>query len=128
MNLRRDHLKGQLLNEQMAVVRNVGFRPVCPRCWEREIYSIPTDLHEGLVKKGDVQGWDEADRELINATENCVVLCHVCHMEEGQTTEMTEWFIMYKTSLGYDLVSWIKSLPFKQLPSLRQAALNKVLS
>ena len=128
MKVQRSQVKLLVLREQLQIVPKVGFRPVCPRCWENSIYSNPTNMHEGLIKKSDVQSWDEKDRELINAPENCIVLCPRCDIEESQTAEMTEWFILYKTALGYDLRTWVQTLPFKQLPSIRIAALNKILS
>jgi hypothetical protein len=94
------------------VVPGAGYIPVCPRCNS----ARPTDMHEGLIKKGDVQGWPELDRYLINHQLNCVVICHRCHMEHGQTSEMTEWFIEHKINHGYtieQITAWIDSLPFK---------------
>jgi hypothetical protein len=128
MKVDRAQLKLKMLHEQMQIVPGVGFKAVCPRCWENGVYSVPTNMHEGLIKKGDVQTWEEEDRESINAPENCVVLCPTCDMEESQTGEMTDWFIIYKTSLGYDLREWVKTLPFKNLPALRIARLNNMLS
>lgn len=102
----------------------MGYFPVCPYC---EMPGRTTDMHEGLVKKGDVQGWPEEDRSLINHPINCVVLCHVCHMRDGQTAQMTEWFVEYKLRRGWtaeDMIQWLEELPFK-IPTSRIAYVRK---
>jgi len=110
----RIQLKNALIQtENMKAVESVGYVPVCPYCLA---HRPTTDMHEGLIKKGDVQGWPEEDRNLINHPINCVVLCHRCHMSEGQTTQMTVWFVEYKLSMGWrveDMLQWIDELPFK---------------
>ena len=102
-----------VLDEQKHLVRYFGYVPVCPRCWKSNIYSPPTDGHHFLVKKGDVQRWELENRELINVPDNIIMLCHECHMLFGQTAHLTEWCVEHKESLGYDLKSWLETLPFK---------------
>jgi sarcosine oxidase delta subunit len=107
-------LKVNLLMEQRRPTKNHGYIPVCPYCQERKA----TDMHEALVKRSDVQSWPKEEQELIYVKENCIVLCHQCHMEHGQTQYMTKWFVEHRTTQGYDLEAWLKSLPFKVTPRL----------
>lgn len=109
----RNGLKYKLIFEQ-KVMHHGKFVSLCPYCNER----LATDMHEGLVKRSDVQSLPEEVQLLIYCKENCIVLCHECHMQHGQTSYMTEWFVEYRTSQGHDLEAWLRSLPFKVTPRL----------
>jgi hypothetical protein len=113
-NFKYLQVRQTVLQEQAHVVPSHGYGPVCPHCWlENGIYTLPTEGHHFLVKKGDVQRWKLEDRELINVPDNIIMLCNHCHMFFGQTSHFTEWCVEYKTDLGYNLKEWLETLPFK---------------
>lgn len=123
----REQLKHCLVNyECLAGVPGVGYVAVCPYC----NIANPSDMHEGLIKKGDVQTWPEENRKLINHPINCVVICHCCHMEHGQTSYFTDWFVRWKLQMGWtaeQMMQWLEQLPFKILTD-RTAYVRKYLT
>lgn len=72
-------------------------------------------MHEALVTRNDVRGWDERARKLIFHKYNCVLVCHGIHIASGHA----KWFREECKDLlfnryGEDAVRfWIMSLPFK---------------
>ena len=110
----RGQVKLKLIEKQRRVIKGKGYVAICPYC----DFRLATDMHEALVKRSDVQGWPDEKKILIFCEENCVILCHRCHMEYGQTSHMTEWFVDYRERQGYDLKAWLRTLPFVVTPKL----------
>jgi len=100
-------LKMRLIDEQQGI---------CPYSMSQGNTRFPTDMHEFLIRKNEVQKWGEDKKKLIYCPENCVVLDHEIHMMYGQTVWLTEWLIRYKLEQGYELIPFLQSLPFKYPP------------
>lgn len=113
-------VRHELLKEQSQLVESRGYIPLCPYCWrEKNRVSEPTNAHHFLVKRSDVQTWNEDDKALIDDMHNLIMICVRCDQQYERTSWFAEWCVEYKTALGYDLVAWLDSLPFK-IPSIRR--------
>lgn len=84
---------------------------LCPVC-EGPLRSI-CDKHEGIVTKGDVQGWPKPWRVIIINPYNCVFVDRSCH-KHG----MKDFFWEYKCKLfgEEEIRRWYYSLPFRVFP------------
>ena len=89
------------------------------RCWVPGCKGLGVcSAHEGIVTRGDVQGWDKGWRCLIHTVYNSVWLCHARHHEtdlEPSAMEIAEWMVEQYTRA--ELVRWLECLPFKQRPA-----------
>ena len=84
---------------------------LCPVC-QKLICGI-CDRHEGIVTKGDVQGWPKPWRIVIINPYNCVYVHRDCH-QHG----LRDFFWKHKCEIfGEDeMRKWYYSLPFKVFP------------
>lgn len=85
--------------------------PMCEICYATYSNAI-FDIHEGIVSKGDVQGWPKKKRGLINHEYNCFVVCRDCHKEHKLSRE-DAWKLSCER-YGEDAVrEWYEGLPWK---------------
>ena len=77
-----------------------------------------TDLHEGIVSRGDVQGWDLSARLLIYHKYNCFILCRYCHREHKLSRE-DAWRLACSRYGELAVREWYESLPWKAGPPRR---------
>jgi len=75
----------------------------------------PCTGHEGVVTRGDVQGWPKSERCLIHVFYNTVFLCSKHHNTELEPSRLyiAKWMI---ARYGNDWIRWLETLPFKQRP------------
>ncbi len=103
------------LGEQIGLHR--GWGCVCCGSWHRRLVDSYCsmdifDLHEGIVSRGDVQGWSFEKRGLIFHEYNSFWLCRDCHQDHKLSREAAwelscEWY-------GEELVKeWYESLPWR---------------
>ncbi len=126
--VRYDRIRHKVLQEQMKAVLGWGWQPVCPFHWHRqELYKRPTNAHHFLVKRGHVQGWQPPEqRELVDHVANIIMICSECDAEHERTSYFTEFCVDHKLRLGYNLLEWIDSLPFKLEPHTRRYVLDGI--
>jgi hypothetical protein len=65
----------------------------------------PLDMHEWLIKRNS-----NIPDEIIFCSLNMVLLHNKCHIEYGQTKEMTKRIWRWKVSQGYDPLTWLTQL------------------
>ena len=96
-----------VLAQSLAIVQ----KQKCPVC-DLALNTI-IDPHEGIVTKGDVQGWPKPWRIIIINIYNTVLVHRDCHRHG-----LREFFWEYKCELfGEDEIrKWYYSLPFKTFP------------
>lgn len=83
-------------------------------CWVDACYINASDVHEGVVTRGMVQGWPIKQRLLAHNPLNCVALCKLHHKIAPSKQEVLDWMIQ---EYGKDLILWyFRGLPFKQFP------------
>jgi len=75
-------------------------------------------MHEGLISRGDVQGWPRKMRGQINVELNCVLLCPECNLGNAthHSPSRERVFSEHLELYGEDVLRWLKSLPFKAHP------------
>lgn len=84
------------------------------RCWVEYCTEKILTPHEGIVTRGDVQGWMPREkRVLIFTPYNCIALCHKHHNTESEPkpTEVFEW--MCQVYGKQNVIDWVLSLPFR---------------
>lgn len=85
-----------------------GFK--CESCETRQLLSI----HEGIVTRGDVQGWPKPRRLLIFHEYNCFVLCMDCHKNWGEVFPREKAWELSCERYGEQAVrEWYENLPWK---------------
>lgn len=107
-------------------------RILVPYIHAREQYKCKTcyrnseHVHEGIITRGDVQGWKPKRRRvLIFHPANTVALCHIHHNTalEPSRLQVFDWSIDY---YGKDFVyGWLESIAkeFKILPPILKEVL-----
>ncbi len=123
-----DRIRHLILQEQRKIVPDLGYVFVCPYHWVRYgEYKKPTNAHHFLVKRGHVQGWQPPEqRELVDHAANIIMICTDCDASRERTAWFTEFCVDHKLRLGYDLLEWIDSLPFKLEPHTRRYVLDGI--
>jgi len=113
MNTTRASLRGKLLRERRKLGRT-GFRPYCDFCGGEINHATGYEMHEVIITKGEARGWEPAERELINAAENCVLLHgEPCHRPKAKYKTSRD-FLTRKLLAYYGLeriLRWLDSLP-----------------
>lgn len=75
------------------------------------------DMHEGIVSRGDVQGWKRNKRHLIMVEVNCIPLHHDCNINHPPSRQAV-WD--YQVEYYGDAVrDWYYGLPWKAGPPRR---------
>lgn len=73
----RNKLKSQLYHDRKQITA-AGMKPICPICNE-PITDAP-DMHEVLIRRGDVRMCSDPVKQMIHTKENCVLVHHgACH-------------------------------------------------
>jgi len=121
-----DRIRHKVLQEQKHAIPHFGYMPVCPYCWAHHILKRPTNAHHFLVKRGHVQGWPVERRQLIDHEANIIMICAKCDASHERTSWFTEFCVDHKLRLGYDLLKWLDSLPFKLEPHTRRYVLDGI--
>jgi len=68
------------------------------------------DMHEGIVTRGDAQGWKH--HGLIMNTFNCIPLHHSCHLDSPPSREAV-WQYQREFFGSEPLMEWYTGLPWK---------------
>ena len=99
---------------------------VCRGCGE-PFTSIP-HMHEGMISRGDVQGWPKDRRVLIFTEYNCILLCRDCNLSlNGKWPPSRERIISEQHALyGPPLIDWLRGLPWKVQPAWIRAWLERL--
>ena len=106
----RKELKEQLLWKRDRVCRGCG----C--IWGK---ATAIHMHEGIISKRDVQGWQPPSwRGQINIEANTILLCHDCNLGlHGKNPPPREQVLREQVGIyGPDVIKWLASLPFKSHP------------
>ena len=85
-------------------------------CWVEDCWVRASDIHEGIVTRGDVQGWNGKKKKLrivIQCPINCVALCRGHHKYAPERKEILTWMTK---EYGPWVIDWFEALPFKVLP------------
>jgi len=82
-------------------------------CWVEDCWKNPSDVHEGVVTRGDVQGWANKYRVQVHVPINCIALCKECHKYAPSRKEVILWAIEY---YGLWVLDWFEALPFTVNP------------
>jgi len=95
-----------ILQDTLTIIQN-GKCPVC-----RESLSGIIDLHEGLISKGDIQGWPKRWKVVIFNVMNCILVHRMCHISWPNRDKI----YTYKCNhFGkYRVDKWYYSLPLKR--------------
>jgi len=80
----------------------------CPVC--QDGLGGILDVHEGIVTKGDVQGWPDSWKFLINNIYNCSYIHRHCH-RHGE--KEFYWHIKCQMFGEDSIKRWYYNLPFK---------------
>ena len=111
----RAHVKAQLFERDIF----------CRGCGDL-IQIANCHMHEGMISRGDVQGWPRERRHLIFSVYNCTLLCSACNTGmEGKSAPdrrliFDEQFAIY----GAPMIDWLIALPFKHRPAWLTAKLK----
>lgn len=86
-------------------------------CWVEGCFKNVSDVHEGVVSRGDVQGWKLKNRVVIQVPINAIGLCRECHKYAPSRRDVLQWAIR---EYGEWVLDWFEALPFKIYPSVIQ--------
>lgn len=89
--------------------QNRGWGCECCNVWG---HLDTYDLHEGIVSRGDVQGWPFEKRGLIFHEYNCFVVCRECHTEHKLSRE-DAWKLSCERYGEEAVREWYEGLPWK---------------
>lgn len=79
-------------------------------CWVDGCYYTATDLHEAIISRQDVRGWDRKRKVLIHTPYNCIAICKEHHKNIPRKEDVFERMV---NEYGISVVEWFDSLPFK---------------
>jgi hypothetical protein len=82
-------------------------------CWNKDCWKNVSDVHEGVVTRGDVQGWPNKYRVCVHVPINCVGLCKDCHKFSPSRKDVLLWAV---DEYGLWVLDWFEELPFKHSP------------
>ena len=82
-------------------------------CWVEDCWHNISDVHEGIITRGDVQGWANKYRILIHNPVNCIGLCKDCHRFYPERRDVLLWMV---NEYGLWVLDWYEKLPFKHNP------------
>lgn len=85
-------------------------------CWVEDCFLYPSDVHEGIVTRGDVQGWKGPKKKLrivIHNPINCIALCKEHHKYAPSRKDVLIWSVK---EYGLWVLDWFEELPFKVHP------------
>ena len=82
----------------------------CPICGIKlnATYNAP-DMHEAILSKQEVRG-AKVPRKEFNTRENCVLLCHKCHMNKAYTEKDAVLNYLINTESKENIVKWLNSI------------------
>lgn len=88
--------------------------PKCESCGKDYQSGTFFDLHEGIVTRGDVQGWSKRRRGLIFCEVNCFLLCRACHTNWGEVFPREKAWELSCERYGEEVMrEWYEGLPWK---------------
>ena len=82
-------------------------------CWVEDCWLRPSDIHEGVVSRADVQGWKLKFRVMIHVPINCIALCKEHHKYAPDRKDVLLWSVK---EYGAWVLDWFEGLPFKHSP------------
>jgi len=93
-----------------TVLRPFVFQREAGVCWVEECFFTATDLHEAIISRQDVRGWDTRRKVLIHTPFNCIAICKEHHKWIPGKEEVLKWMV---NEYGLSVLEWFDSLPFK---------------
>jgi len=85
-------------------------------CWVEDCWVSASDVHEGVVTRGDVQGWSGKKKNLriiIHNPINTIALCKEHHKYAPSRLEVLTWMVK---EYGLWVLDWFEELPFTYSP------------
>ena len=92
-----DQIKTRLLKEQSS------------QCWVCKLPLTDGHIHHAIISR------DKRFADYLDQPENLIIVCPRCHGDHGKLSnwEMRCRVYSWKIDRGYDVDSWLASLPFR---------------
>lgn len=82
-------------------------------CWVEGCWKNISDVHEGVLTRGDVQGWPNKYRVCVHVPINCIGLCKDDHKYAPDRRSVLLWMV---NEYGMWVLDWFEKLPFTVNP------------